>query len=137
MPPRDHLRSQSRPRRPLSRPRRRPEPSVAPPEAPAPAESGSPPLENVASEELAAATEVFSEASDDDLWEEPPREPEPRVKPPSSPAPPGELPQRRVVVIDENPDIDIEAVAGGSGSRSWVGERAARRRDDRHRRDAR
>jgi chromosome partitioning protein len=47
--------------------------------------------------------------SDEDLWEEPPPEPEPRVKRPSSPAPPGELPQRRVVVIDENPDIDIDA----------------------------
>jgi chromosome partitioning protein len=47
--------------------------------------------------------------ADDDVWEEPARQPEPRVKPPSRPAPPGELPQRRVVVIDENSDIDIEA----------------------------
>jgi chromosome partitioning protein len=46
---------------------------------------------------------------DEDAWHEPPPEPEPRVKPPSRPAPPGELPERRVVVIDENPDIDIEA----------------------------
>jgi hypothetical protein len=46
---------------------------------------------------------------DEDLWEEPPPEPEARVKPPSRPVPPGELPQRRVVVIDENRDIDIEA----------------------------
>ena len=53
--------------------------------------------------------EVQLEASDEDMWEEPPLEPEPRVKRPSSPAPPGELPQRRVVVIDENPDLDIEA----------------------------
>jgi len=53
--------------------------------------------------------EPSQELSDEDLWEDPPLEPEPRVKPPSSPAPPGELPQRRVVVIDENPDIDIEA----------------------------
>jgi chromosome partitioning protein len=45
----------------------------------------------------------------EDLWQEPPPEPEPRVKPPSSPVVPGELPQRRVVVIDENPEIDIEA----------------------------
>ena len=43
------------------------------------------------------------------VWEEPARQPEPRVKPPSRPPPPGELPQRRVVVIDENSDIDIEA----------------------------
>jgi chromosome partitioning protein len=45
---------------------------------------------------------------DAELWEEPPAQPEPRVKPPSSPAPPGELPQRRVVVIDENAEIDVE-----------------------------
>jgi hypothetical protein len=31
------------------------------------------------------------------------------VKRPSSPARPGELPQRRVVVIDEDQDIDIVA----------------------------
>jgi hypothetical protein len=49
------------------------------------------------------------EVADEEMWEEPPPEPEPRVKPPSRPAPPGELPQRRVVVIDENSDIDIEA----------------------------
>jgi chromosome partitioning protein len=48
------------------------------------------------------------EPVEDDLWEEPPPEPEPRVKPPSSPARPGELPQQRVVVIDENPEADIE-----------------------------
>jgi len=45
--------------------------------------------------------------AEEELWEEPPAQPEPRVKPPSSPAPPGELPQRRVVVIDENAEIDI------------------------------
>jgi chromosome partitioning protein len=59
--------------------------------------------------EEASPAQAYAEPSDEDLWEEPPHEPEPRVKPPSSPAPPGELPQRRVVVIDENPDIDIEA----------------------------
>jgi chromosome partitioning protein len=52
--------------------------------------------------------EPHPEPAEEDLWEEPPPEPEPRVKPPSSPARPGELPHRRVVVIDENPDIDIE-----------------------------
>jgi hypothetical protein len=46
--------------------------------------------------------------ADEELWEEPPAQPEPRVKAPSSPAPPGELPQRRVVVIDENSEIDIQ-----------------------------
>ena len=46
---------------------------------------------------------------DDDVWEDPAPQPEPRVKPPSRPPPPGELPQRRVVVIDEHSEIDIEA----------------------------
>ncbi len=53
--------------------------------------------------------EADTEASDEDLWEEPPPEQEPRVKRPSTPAPPGELPRRRVVVIDENRDLNIEA----------------------------
>jgi chromosome partitioning protein len=59
--------------------------------------------------EPAPRPELHSNLSDEDLWQEPPPEPEPRVKRPSSPAAPGELPQRRVVVIEENPDIDIEA----------------------------
>ena len=46
---------------------------------------------------------------DDDVWEDPAPQPEPRVKPPSRPPPPGELPERRVVVIDEHSEIDIEA----------------------------
>jgi hypothetical protein len=53
--------------------------------------------------------ETQPDVGDERAWHEPPPEPEPRVKPPSSPAPPGELPQRRVVVIDENSDIDIKA----------------------------
>jgi hypothetical protein len=57
----------------------------------------------------APGLESRPDLSDEDLWQEPPPEPEPRVKRPSSPAPPGELPQRRVVVIDENPDIDFDA----------------------------
>jgi chromosome partitioning protein len=74
------------------------------PEAEAPAENASP-----AETDTALRVKPHSQPSDEDLLKEPPPEPEPRVKPPSSPAPPGELPQRRVVVIDENPDIDIEA----------------------------
>jgi hypothetical protein len=49
------------------------------------------------------------EARDEDPWEEAQPEPESRVNPPSRPPPPGELPERRVVVIDEDPDINIEA----------------------------
>jgi chromosome partitioning protein len=43
-------------------------------------------------------------ADDDDVWEEvdEPATTQPRVSPPRSPAPPGHLPERRVVVIDED-----------------------------------
>jgi len=67
------------------------------------------PAETISRAEPEPSARPEPELSDEDLWDEPPPEPEPRVKPPSSPAPPGELPHRRVVVIDENPDIDIEA----------------------------
>jgi chromosome partitioning protein len=76
-----------------------PEPQVeAAPEVAAPAEDAS-----------AAAEAVQPPEAEDELWEEPRPEDESRVKAPSRPPPPGELPERRVVVIDENPDIDIEA----------------------------
>jgi chromosome partitioning protein len=47
--------------------------------------------------------------AEEDLWVDPQPEPEPRVKRPSRPARPGELPERRVVVIDEEKDLDIKA----------------------------
>jgi chromosome partitioning protein len=52
---------------------------------------------------------VAPPSEDEGHWVDPQPEPEPRVKAPSRPARPGELPERRVVVIDENLDIDIEA----------------------------
>ena len=69
-----------------------------------------PPVEVVPPTEAKPAPRPESppQLSDEELWEEPPAKPEPRVKPPSSPARPGELPQRRVVVIDENAEIDIQ-----------------------------
>jgi chromosome partitioning protein len=48
-------------------------------------------------------------SAEDELWEEAQPEPEARVKPLSRPSTPGELPERRVVVLDDHPDIDIEA----------------------------
>jgi hypothetical protein len=57
----------------------------------------------------APAAASVSQDRDEDLWQDPPPEPEPRVKPLSRPPPPGELPERRVVVIDEKSDLDIEA----------------------------
>jgi chromosome partitioning protein len=50
---------------------------------------------------------VASPRLEEDLWEEP--DIEPRVRPARSSAPPGNLPERRVVVIDEDADIDIRA----------------------------
>jgi hypothetical protein len=108
-----------------------PEPSAAMPEAELEPEAATPEPERAAREPVIAVPEPELESrveapitvspepapveesrsalEEEDLWEEAPSQPEPRVKPPSSPAPPGELPQRRVVVIDENSDIDIRA----------------------------
>ena len=80
-----------------------PEPERIEPEAASPVEVV-PPTEA----KPAPRPESPPQLSDEELWEEPPAKPEPRVKPPSSPARPGELPQRRVVVIDENSEIDIQ-----------------------------
>jgi chromosome partitioning protein len=44
-----------------------------------------------------------------DLWEESSRASERKVRPPRSAVSPGTLPERRVVVIGEDPEIDIEA----------------------------
>ena len=55
-----------------------------------------------------AAHQAESQMSEDEMWEES-EAPAPRVQPPSSPTPPGHLPERRVVVINNDPDIDIRA----------------------------
>jgi len=55
-----------------------------------------------------AAHEAESQMDEDELWDETDA-PIPRVQPPSSPTPPGHLPERRVVVIDNDADIDIRA----------------------------
>jgi chromosome partitioning protein len=54
--------------------------------------------------ETLGATVAATMADDDDVWEEVDEPPtaQPRVSPPRSPAPPGHLPERRVVVIDED-----------------------------------
>jgi chromosome partitioning protein len=92
-----------------------PEPAAAEPAAPEPEPELQPkPAEPEPEVEASpAVTQNLDQPTtadlDDDEWEEPAPTPEPRVKPPSRPAPPGELPQRRVVVIDEHSEIDIEA----------------------------
>jgi hypothetical protein len=55
-----------------------------------------------------AAHEAEVHMDEDEMWDEA-EAPAPRVQPPSSPAPPGHLPERRVVVIDDDADIDIRA----------------------------
>jgi len=60
---------------------------------------------------------------DDDVWEEVDESSaaSQRVSPPRSPAPPGHLPERRVVVIDEDAvDYVTPSEPGGSGSPSRV-----------------
>ena len=71
---------------------------------------GSPSLDATGKEELERPPEAAHPGvADEDLWQERVPEVEQRVKRPSRPAPPGELPERRVVVINEHPDIGIEA----------------------------
>jgi chromosome partitioning protein len=85
-------------------------PPVAEPEPERIEPEVAPPVEVVPRTEAKPAPRPESppQLSDDEVWEEPAAKPEPRVKPPSSPVPPGELPHRRVVVIDENSEIDIQ-----------------------------
>jgi chromosome partitioning protein len=94
---------------PSSQPRRdEPDPGPLESEAEARVEAFPP-----ADMDVPSRSKPLSEPSEEDLWDEAPAEPEPRVNRPSSPVPAGELPQRRVVVIDEHPDIDIEASREG------------------------
>jgi hypothetical protein len=50
----------------------------------------------------------------EETWEKPDRAKEERVRPPASPAPPGHLPERRVVVIDDDADLDRPAEPVGA-----------------------
>jgi chromosome partitioning protein len=51
---------------------------------------------------------------DADVWEEE-QLPEPRVRLPESPEPPGHLPERRVVVIDEQAEVDLTTAREPTG----------------------
>jgi chromosome partitioning protein len=55
------------------------------------------------------APEVARTDPEADIWEEPSASAERKVRPPSATVAPGTLPERRVVVIGEDPEIDIEA----------------------------
>jgi chromosome partitioning protein len=50
---------------------------------------------------------------DDEIWEEADPAQDRRVRPPTSPAPPGHLPERRVVVIDDDADLQRPAEPTG------------------------
>ena len=50
-----------------------------------------------------------SSAADEEIWEEAETEPQGRVRQPHDVVPPGHLPDRRVVVIDDDDDLDIKA----------------------------
>jgi chromosome partitioning protein len=88
-----------------------PEPEAAVPAAPTPpAEGRHAALVEIPEEPTEAGSPEgrhVASRPEEDLWEEP--DVEPRVRPARSSAPPGNLPERRVVVIDEDADIDIRA----------------------------
>ncbi len=76
----------------------------------APAREGRHAAPASAVEEVADTPEgrhVAPSPADEELWDEP--DVEPRVRPARSTSPPGQPPERRVVVIDEDADIDIRA----------------------------
>jgi chromosome partitioning protein len=85
-----------------------PEPSTEPPEpfvAPEPAKE-----EEVSADPDPLPAPPAPGLTDvSDLWDDAPAEPERRVRPPRTAVAPGTLPERRVVVIGEDPEIDIEA----------------------------
>ena len=99
-----------------------PAPAPAPaPQQPAPAPPQPAPAPQQPAPAPANAAPPASQSDDDDVWEdsEPESEP-PRVRPPREPPPAGSLPERRVVVIDENerqapPPPDREAGQEGPG----------------------
>jgi chromosome partitioning protein len=66
-----------------------------------------PPAEEVVEANAPPAGRHAAPPTDEELWDEP--EVEPRVRPVRTVTPPGQLPERRVVVIDEDADIDIRA----------------------------
>jgi chromosome partitioning protein len=78
-------------------------------------------------EEIPSIPETLGEATpvadEDDVWEEvdEPSAPRSRVSPPRSPAPPGHLPERRVVVIDEDA-ADYVTPSEPDASRATSGE---------------
>jgi chromosome partitioning protein len=94
-------------------------PSEAPPtpspESPGPrsetsrarAEVAAPAQVAAASQPSAAPAPARAPLSDDEIWEEADREPEPRVRPPREDAEPGQLRERRVVVIDDAADMGL------------------------------
>jgi chromosome partitioning protein len=62
---------------------------------------------------------VDAPGPDEEIWEEAEAEAEPRVRAPQAVSEPGRLPERRVVVIDDEADLDIKAgqepLAGAQG----------------------
>ncbi len=78
-----------------------PEPEPAPESEPEPAPEPPPPAPAVATTTAQVPSAPASE-DEDDLWEAADTSDTPRVTPPSAPVPPGHLPERRVVVIDED-----------------------------------
>jgi chromosome partitioning protein len=114
---------------PESEPAVDPEPPAAPP--PPPPTTGLPPPDVAAAGR--GADEIWEDTADPAL--------DRRVRPPTSPAPPGHLPERRVVVIDDDADLQGSAestggprVADGSGAEPPVDIGATLQDEDRDQR---
>ncbi len=80
-------------------------------------ESVSPPIESAGAPGSRPDPASDPGTGEDELWDEvdEPATPAPRIQPPSSPAPPGHLPERRVVVIDEETDLPVPSPARPTG----------------------
>ena len=116
-----------------------PEPEFAPEPAPAPtllepeleradpAPAPVPQAEPSESSTAIPADPAPEARAEGEVWEE--AEPEPKVRPPSAPAPPGHLPERRVVVIDERTELGLTSgrpeIPGPHASESGDGPDAA------------
>jgi chromosome partitioning protein len=88
-----------------------PEPAAEPEREPEPVAEAPPPPPDPEPTPRPAATDASPRSApapldDEDVWEEADAPTDtPRVAPPRSPAPPGHLPERRVVVIDEDAEL--------------------------------
>jgi chromosome partitioning protein len=103
-----------------------PEPVPEPTPAPQPAPEPEPAPQPIPRPPPASAPEPRAGLDEDDVWEQADAQERPRVSPPRAPAAPGQLPERRVVVIDEDadPPATAEPVPAGEPDAEGPGARS-------------